>query len=146
MNIQSLFSEAKAAGVHLYLHDGKVKLRGDAEAMKALRPKLAPHKAEILAYLQSAEQQTGEFWPWAPYLTTADVERFRTELVATIEKLADMEQWQDEHRDDVLARAIRGPLADLLPNLHHFNGRLTEARAAVAARETASRRAWRFHR
>ncbi|PRX26834.1 hypothetical protein B0G75_117118 [Paraburkholderia sp. BL18I3N2] len=146
MNISDLIQEAKAAGVRLYLHDGKVKLRGDAEAMKALRPKLAPHKAEILAYLQGAEQQASEFWPWAPYLTTADVERFRTELVGTIEKLADMEHWPDEHRDDVLSRAIRGPLADLLPNLHHFNQRLTEATAEAAAREATKQHTWRFDR
>jgi hypothetical protein len=96
---------------------------------------LAPH-----------DEPAGEFWPWAPYLTAADVERFRTDLVAMVETLADVEQWPDEHREDVLTRAIRGPLADLLPNLHHFNERLTEARAAVAAQETAARRAWRFDR
>lgn len=91
-------------------------------------------------------EPAGEFWPWAPYLTAADIERFRTDLVVLIETLADVEQWPDEYRDDVLTRAIRGPLADLLPNLHHFNGRLTEACAAVAARETSSRQAWRFDR
>jgi hypothetical protein len=146
VNISDLILEAKSAGVRIYLHDGKVKLRGDAEAMNALRPKLAPHKAEILAYLQSAERQAGEFWPWAPYLTTVDVERFRTELVGLIEKLADLEGWPDEHRDDVLTRAIRGPLADLLPNLHHFNQRLTEATAEAATREAVEKRTWRFDR
>jgi len=146
VNIRDLIQEAKAAGVRLYLHDGKVKLRGDAEAMKALKPKLAPHKAAILAYLQDMEQQASEFWPWAPYLTTADVERFRTELVGIIEKLADMEHWPDEHRDDVLTRAVRGPLADLLPNLRHFGQRLTEAAAEAAARDAIGKRAWRYDR
>lgn len=146
MNMSTLIEEAKAAGVRVYLRDGKVKLRGSDEAMEAIRAKLAPHKEEILAYLQSAEQHAAEFWPWAPYLTVSDVERFRTELVAMIEKLAEMEQWPDEHRDDVLARAIRGPLADLLPNLHHFNQRLTEATAEAAAREAVDKRTWRFDR
>lgn len=146
MNVSALIEEAKAAGVRIYLRDGKVKLRGSDDAMEKVRSMLAPHKAEILAHLQSVERQAGEFWPWAPYLTAADVERFRTELVTLIEKLADMEEWPDEHRDDVLARAIRGPLADLLPNLHHFNQRLTEATAAAAAREAVEKRSWRFDR
>ncbi|MGF6663833.1 hypothetical protein QF000_005501 [Paraburkholderia atlantica] len=146
MTVQSLFAEAKAAGVRLYLDGGKVKLSGNAEAMKALRPKLAPHKAEILAYLQSDEHRVGEFWPWAPYIGAADVQRMRTELVGMIERLSDMEGWPPEHRDDVLARAVRGPLADLLPNLHHFNQRLTEANAAAAACEAVEKRIWRFDR
>ncbi|CAG4925694.1 TubC N-terminal docking domain-related protein [Paraburkholderia saeva] len=146
MNIQNLIHDANSAGVRVYLRDGKVKMRGSDEAMEAIRARLAPHKAEILAYLQSAEQQASEFWPWAPYLTAVDVERFRTELVGMIERLADMEQWPEEHRDDVLTRAIRGPLADLLPNLHHFNQRLTEATAEAAARDAVDKRAWRFDR
>ncbi|WP_296650423.1 hypothetical protein [Paraburkholderia sp.] len=146
MNVQSLFAEAKAAGVRLYLDGDKVKLSGNAEAMKALRPKLAPHKAEILAYLQSAERAIGEFWPWAPYLGADDVQRMRTELVGIIERLADMGSWPDEDRDDVLTRAVRGPLADLLPNLHHFKEKLTEATAAAAARAAAEKRTWRFDR
>jgi hypothetical protein len=146
VNVRSLFAEAKAVGVRLYLDGGKVKLSGNADAMKALRPKLAPHKAEILAYLQSDERSIGEFWPWAPYLGAEDVKRMRTELVGMIERLADTEDWPSELRNDVLARAVRGPLADLLPNLHHFNQRLTEATAAAAAREAVEKRIWRFDR
>ncbi|SAL75780.1 hypothetical protein AWB74_04874 [Caballeronia arvi] len=41
---------------------------------------------------------------------------FRAELVEIIERLADVERWAEGHRNDVLARAIRGPLADLLPS------------------------------
>ncbi|WP_321920058.1 hypothetical protein [Paraburkholderia tropica] len=89
---------------------------------------------------------SGEFWPWAPYLGAADVQRMQTELLGMIERLADLEEWPDEQRDDVLARAVRGPLADLLPNLHHFNQRLTEATAAAAAREAVEKRTWRFDR
>lgn len=144
MNVRSLFAEAKAVGVRLYLAGGKVKLSGNADAMKALRPKLAPHKAEILAYLQSNERSIGEFWPWAPYLGADDVKRMRTDLVGMIERLSGMEDWPAGLRDDVLARAVRGPLADLLPNLHHFNQRLAEANAAAAAREVVEKRTWRF--
>ncbi|MFC0399241.1 hypothetical protein [Paraburkholderia rhizosphaerae] len=88
----------------------------------------------------------GEFWPWAPYLAAADVQRMRTELVGIIERLADMEHWPAKHRDDVLARAIRGPLADLLPNVAHFNERLMEANAAAAAREAVKQNSWRSNR
>ncbi|MFP3798688.1 hypothetical protein [Paraburkholderia sp. SIMBA_027] len=89
---------------------------------------------------------SGEFWPWAPYLGAADVQRMQTELVGMIERLADLEEWPDEQRDDVLARAVRGPLADLLPNLHHFNQRLTEAASVAAARKAVEKRTWRFDR
>ncbi|RDK01624.1 hypothetical protein [Paraburkholderia lacunae] len=149
MNVTTLVNEAKAAGVRLYLKDGKVKLRGPVEAMKAVKPKLAPHKAEILAYLRDAESngvRAGEFWPWAPYLGSDDVRRMRAELVAMIETLADMERWPADHRDDVLSRAIRGPLADLMPNMHHFNERLTAARAEAATRAALEQRTWRFDR
>ena len=142
MNVQSLFAAAKVAGVRLYLDGGKVKLIGNAEAMKALRPKLAPHKAEILAYLQSDEHSVGEFWPWAPYLCSDDVARFRAELVGMIERLADVEHWPDEARDDVLSRAIRGPLGDLLPNIAHFRERLDGALAATKARDAVAARSW----
>ncbi|MFP3616517.1 hypothetical protein SB778_41485, partial [Paraburkholderia sp. SIMBA_050] len=76
----------------------------------------------------------------------ADVQRMQTELVGMIERLADLEEWPDEQRDDVLARAVRGPLADLLPNLHHFNQRLTEAASVAAARKAVEKRTWRFDR
>lgn len=146
MNISSLVSEAKAVGVRMYVQDGKVKLRGPADALKTIKPRLVPHKDELLAYLSSAERHAGEFWPWAPYLTAADVERFRADLVTTIEQLSDMEHWPADHRDDVLARAIRGPLSDLLPNLHYFNQRLAEANATAAARSAVHARGWRYDR
>lgn len=95
---------------------------------------------------KASSDAPGEFWPWAPYLLAADVQRMQTELVSMIEQLADMEGWPPEHRDDVLARAVRGPLADLLPNMHHFTQRLTEATAAAAARAAVEKRTWRFNR
>lgn len=145
MNVGALIKLAESSGVRIHAVDGNAKLRGDATAIKALMPKLAEHKAEIIAHLQRAER-TGEFWPWAPYLDADDVQRFRAELVGMIERLADLESWPVEYRDDVLARAILGPLADLLPNLHHFGERLRAARAEAAARNAAGRRAWRFDR
>jgi hypothetical protein len=70
----------------------------------------------------------------------------RAELIAMIETLADMEGWDAGQRDDVLTRAIRGPLADLLPNLAHFNERLAAARADAEARSVLDRRTWRYDR
>ena len=84
------------------------------------------------------------FLPWGPYLSEADVRRLRLELVAMIETLAGVECWPRERRDDVLTRALRGPLADLMPNLAYFRARLVEAQAEVHARELALCRAWRM--
>lgn len=51
-----------------------------------------------------------------------------------VEALADLEAWPEEHLvDDVLSRAIRGPLANLLPNLAHFRERFGAARAGGGA-------------
>ncbi|MFL9907351.1 hypothetical protein [Paraburkholderia sp. RL17-337-BIB-A] len=99
---------------------------------------------DCIGALQSADG--GLYLPWGPCLSPGDVKRMRGELVALIEELADLEQWDSGRRDDVLTRAIRGPLADLMPNLHHFNERLSEARAEAAARDAMDRRTWRFDR
>ncbi|CAN7470929.1 hypothetical protein [Paraburkholderia hospita] len=100
--------------------------------------------ADCIGALQSADG--GLYLPWGPYLAPDDVSRMRAELVAMIETLVDMEQWDAGRRDDVLTRAIRGPLADLLPNIAHFNERLTAARAEEEARAALDRRTWRFDR
>jgi hypothetical protein len=86
----------------------------------------------------------GAYLPWGPYLTPDDVHRMRTELVATIEALANLERWADELRDDVLSRAIRAPLSALLTDLHHFNERLTAARAEAAVEDALDRRTWKM--
>jgi hypothetical protein len=86
----------------------------------------------------------GAYLPWGPYLAPDDVQRMRTELVAMIEALADLERWPNDHRDDVLGRAIRAPLSALLTDLHHFNERLTAARAEAAARDALDRRTWKM--
>jgi hypothetical protein len=82
------------------------------------------------------------YLPWGPYLDPASVNRMRGELVAMIEQLAVMEVWPHECRDDVLTRAIRGPLSDLLPNLHYFRQRLDAARTEERARKAAAARSW----
>jgi hypothetical protein len=86
----------------------------------------------------------GAYLPWGPYLAPEDVHRMRTELVAMIEALADLEWWADELRDDVLSRAIRAPLSALLSDVRYFNERLTAARAEAAAREALDRRTWKM--
>ncbi|MFL9952800.1 hypothetical protein PQR65_05235 [Paraburkholderia nemoris] len=142
MSIAQILSKAQLLGVRLSVDGDIVKMKGPAGAIATIKPEIAAHKPEILAYLRDV----AEFWPWAPYLGAADVERFRTELVGMIEGLADLERWPVEHRDDVLARAVRGPLADLLPNLAHFRDRLATAQAEAAAQAATTRRAWRFDR
>lgn len=74
----------------------------------------------------------GFFLPWGPHLSSADVLRMRAELVDMIELIARMEGWPLADLDDVLTRAMRGPLSDLMPNLAYFRERLDRARAAAA--------------
>jgi hypothetical protein len=142
MSAAEIVRKATALGVRLRVDGDLVKMKGPTAAIAAIKPEIAAHKAEVMAYLSDV----AEFWPWAPYLGAADVERFRTELVGIIETLADMERWPAEHRGDVLARAVRGPLADLLPNLAHFRERLATALAEAAARDAVARKSWKFDR
>jgi hypothetical protein len=137
MNAPEIVGKAKAMGVRLALNGDRVKMRGPAEAVVAIKPEITAQKGEIIAYLRTLESETvptdcvsalrdpdgGLYLPWGAYLSPDDVNRMRIELVKLIETVADAEEWEDRFRDDVLTRAIRGPLADLLPNLAHFRAR-----------------------
>lgn len=76
----------------------------------------------------------GLYLPWGPCLSAVDVHRMRAELIAMVEELSTLERWASAHRQDVLTRVIRGPLADLLPNIAYFRERLDATRAEAAAR------------
>jgi hypothetical protein len=86
------------------------------------------------------------YLPWCAPIPADQVRVLMAELVELIEMLADYEAWPKSDRDEVLARAVRGPLADLMPNLHHFRERTTQARAEYDARQAARDRAWRADR
>ena len=148
MSIAQLLSKAAEMGVTLRLDGETIKIGGPRAAREALRPDLAARKPEIIAYLRAASpdgspsSSGASFWPWGPYLTAADVARRRAELVNMIEQLADMESWPRELLDDVLARAVRGPLSDLLPNVAYFRERLAGALTDVRARNETAARSW----
>ncbi|MFM0173192.1 hypothetical protein PQR33_28145 [Paraburkholderia sediminicola] len=158
MNISALIEEAKAAGVRVYLRDGKVKLRGPAEAMEAVKPKLAAHKPEILAYLSQAAGSAatppdgcsgalmgdGPYLPWGPYLTPRRLKEWQRELFEIVNELARLERWPDDLFDHVVYCVERQPVSTLRPDLAHFQSRLAAARAEQVAREAVLRRSWRF--
>jgi hypothetical protein len=81
--------------------------------------------------------------PWGPRMSSCDVRRLLDELHAMIEELARVEGWPSERLADIMTRAIRGPLTDLLPNVAHFGTRLREQRAHTAARELLAKLTWR---
>ncbi|MGF6634285.1 hypothetical protein OKW38_002969 [Paraburkholderia sp. MM5496-R1] len=85
----------------------------------------------------------GAHLPWGPHLSPDDMFGMRAELAELIEDMADAEDWPASYRDEVLARAMRGPLHDLLPNLHYFRERVAEFSAECEARALLRRRAWR---
>ncbi|WP_321808073.1 hypothetical protein [Burkholderia sp. BCC1993] len=162
MNIQSLICDAEAAGVRVYLRDGTVKLRGSDEAMDAIRAKLAPHKAEILAYLQTANRPSeqlpddcvgalqsgdgGMYLPWGPYIDPHQLSAMQRELFEVVDALAKLEHWPDDDYDLVIGAIERQPISTLRPDLAYFRERLHVARTEEQARQAASRRAWRFDR
>lgn len=85
----------------------------------------------------------GLYLPWGPRLSPEDVRRLRADLAGMLEELAALEGWSRELLDDVMARAMRAPLTDLLPNRHYFRERLSAMRAQSAARDEAARHTWR---
>jgi hypothetical protein len=86
----------------------------------------------------------GAFLPWGPYISASDVSRLRAELAEMIEDLAALEGWAREHLNDVICRAMRGPLYDLFPNVAHFRERVAAARGEHDATETKKARSWRL--
>ncbi|QBQ97901.1 hypothetical protein [Paraburkholderia pallida] len=156
MSVAQLLSRAAAMGVTLRLDGDTVKVGGPLAAREAMRPELAAHKPEIIAHLRAAANDAadctgalrsrdgGLYLPWGAYLSVDDVHRLRAELAELIEDLADAEDWSEAHRDEVLARAMRGPVSDLLPNLAHFRGRIVELDAERKARHLLRQRTWRM--
>lgn len=151
MNVAQILSKARTMGVRLRIDGDRVKIAGPALAVASIKPEIAAHKPEIMAYLRAATDDAadchgglhsrdgGVYLPWGPYLSPDDVREMRGELAAKIKQLADLERWPQSDLNEVLTRGIRGPLADLLPNIAHFNERLMAARAVAA---TLDRRTW----
>jgi hypothetical protein len=160
MSIAQLLSKAEALGVTVRLAGDAVKVGGPKAAREAIKPELAAHKPEIIRHLRGAANDSQEipaecvgallsadgglYLPWVPRLSTDEVQRMRAELVAMIEEIASLECWPAQTREDVLTRAIRGPVTDLLLNLAYFTERLSEARAEAEARAALDRRTWRM--
>jgi hypothetical protein len=84
------------------------------------------------------------FWPWRESMTALDARYMRVNLVGMIEELAGSECWPRSMLDEVLSTAVRAPLSALLPDLHHFNERLSAARAEGAARTALDLLQWRL--
>jgi hypothetical protein len=146
VSVVQLLGKAAAMGVTLRLVGDAVKVGGPRAAREAIRPELVAHKPEIVAHLRSVANDAadcagalrscdgGLYLPWGPYLSPDDVRSLRAELVELIGDMADAEGWPASYRDEVLARALRGPLSDLLPNLAHFRERAAQFYAGWEAR------------
>jgi hypothetical protein len=156
MSVAQLLDRAAAMGVTLRLEGDAVKVGGPRAAREVIRPELAAHKPEIVAHLRAASNDAvpadcvgalrsrdgGLYLPWGVPIPADQVREMQAELLGLIETLADYEGWPKDARDEVLTRATRGPLADLMPNLHHFRERVSEARTEYEARRLTHSRAW----
>ncbi|MEM5317244.1 hypothetical protein [Paraburkholderia sp. JHI869] len=151
MNAPEILARARAMGVHLRIDGDRLRMKGPPSALEELKPEVAANKPEIIAFLNAEEgalidpdPDGGVYLPWGPYLSPDDVRRTRVELVEMIKALAGLESWPPGLYDDVMTRAVRGPLSDLLPNIAHFAERLTAARAEAETRALYSCRVWRY--
>ncbi|OJA74946.1 hypothetical protein BGV67_04520 [Burkholderia ubonensis] len=151
MNADEIVSKAKAMRVRLWVEEGRVKIAGPTAAVAALKPEIAAHKAAVIAHLLNFENHAvsndgalihpdgGAYLPWGPRLSAEDLRQMRVELAGLIETLADRERWPRDLLDNVMGRAMRGPLSDLLPNLHYFRARIEEIEAEAQARAMLQR-------
>ena len=157
MSVVKILNRAQTMGVRLSLSGDTVKLRGSATAIATIKPEISAHKPEIVRHLRAIANDVehsradcagalrdphgGLYLPWGPYLSPDDVRRMRADLAGMIERLSKLEGWPRALTDDVTDRAMRGPLADLLPNLAYFRERLDAAHAEAATRVALDRRA-----
>ncbi|MBY8605246.1 hypothetical protein K7N18_10390 [Burkholderia arboris] len=82
----------------------------------------------------SGDIRNGYRFAWGTWASPDDIDQLRFELAGLIDQLADEEKWSFDRRAAAMCSAVRGPLADLLPNLHHFRERMQEVFAARDAR------------
>ncbi|MDH6150488.1 MULTISPECIES: hypothetical protein [Paraburkholderia] len=172
MNAAQIVERATAMRVRLWIEDGRISMEGPARAVATIKPEIAAHKPEILAYLHGgAHAQTtpgpavsappgadvadecagalidpdcGAYLPWGPYLAADNVRRLRAELFAMIDELAHAEGWTRERYADTMGRAANGPLSDLLPNIAYFRAQVIECRAQAETRALPAARSWRL--
>lgn len=155
MKVAEILSKAQAMGVRLRLDGDIVKIAGPTKSVASIKPEIAAHKPAIVSYLRAAANEPGErndcpvsadggaFMPWCAPVTPAQVAAWQAELLELIEEIADSECWSRAALDEVLIRAIRGPLSDLRPNLGYFRERVVEIDAERRARQLIASRTWR---
>jgi TubC N-terminal docking domain len=154
MNLAEILCTAQAMGVRLRLDGDRVKIAGPIQAVASLKPEIAAHKPEIVSYLLAAANDPGEsdsfpvspdggaFMPWCAPVTPSQVTTWQAELLELIEEVADSECWSPGALNDVLIRAIRGPLSDLRPNLGYFRQRVADIEAERRAKRLVASRTW----
>lgn len=140
MNAAQILSKAQALGVRLSLSGGLVKLRGSAEAIAEIKPEIAKHKPDIVAWLKSHPESQlahdciglpisdGAYFPWCAPVAPEQVRRWQRELDEAIETLAALEEWPAEKLERMRFLVERQPISTLLPDLHWFLARVKARR------------------
>lgn len=83
MKPEQLISECRQSGIFIRIDGDAIKLRGDAQAVKAAALRLRPHKAELFEYLARSENNdAGICGPYTPYCCPIS-----SELVTELHKL-----------------------------------------------------------
>ncbi|MBB5409471.1 hypothetical protein HDG34_003413 [Paraburkholderia sp. HC6.4b] len=172
MNAADIVERAAAMCVRLWIEGERISMEGPSRAVATIKPEIAAHKPEILAYLHGGARAEitlapavsappsadvaddcagaliapngGAYLPWGPYLAAYNVRRLRGELFAMVDEVARAERWTHERYADTMRRAANGPLADLLPNIEYFHAKMIECRADIEARALLEARSWRY--
>jgi hypothetical protein len=156
MSSAAIVGRAAASGVRLVRHDDRIRMIGPRQAVDAIRAEIIAHKAEIMALLRAAEcdatehggalsgPPAGTFWPWCPDISAEDLPGLYAELAGLIRALSALEHWPREDFSAIMTRAMRQPVAALLPDLHYFRQRLAGANDEIAARADVAAWCWRY--
>ncbi|WP_429497445.1 hypothetical protein ACQUFY_16795 [Robbsia andropogonis] len=89
-----------------------------------MQPDTVPASGPLLDGYPQHPESGASFMPWCAPVSPAQFRTWRGELVEMIEELAALQGWRRDHLDDVLTRAINGPVSDLRPNWRYFRDEL----------------------
>ncbi|MCL9851194.1 hypothetical protein RSP673_011160 [Ralstonia solanacearum P673] len=125
-----LWCECRRLSVRLTVHGDRLRYKGPEDAVKAVLPLLAEHKAALVACVADLARYPVADGPFMPYMTPLSPERVAgllTDLRKTIGKVADIEGWPDDYRAHLLGLVARQPVSTLADDLAYFRERLNTA-------------------
>jgi hypothetical protein len=132
MNALDLWYECRHRSISLTLKGDRLAYSGAPAVVDPLLPAIKENRDSLfacVAALDGALFADGPYLPWGPYLNPVQLKAWQADLFEVVDELAKLEHWHDDDYDLVIGAIARQPISTLRPDLAHFRGRLTRARA-----------------